>query len=516
MREIIASRTLPAALLVAALGACFMPVSQAQTSLPDASPASALRLTSETPIADPAVAVSTVTGSELHDIAVDAYVYAYPAVLMEITRRQSTAVSQPADGRAPMNQFAHKSDFPTPATPDVNWPSTDNLYSSLWYDVSNQPLIVHVPASMGRYYMLTMLDMWTDVFSSRGTRTTGSGEQTFALVGPYWEGLLPPGIDVVRSPTSGGWMVGRVQAVGDADLAGAKQFQSSFTATRYRAPQSARTPAGRSRGDSDLPIPMLRDMSPPAAPAVDMQMSPADQVARMDANTFFTLFDRIIHDNPPHANDYPMLDRLRRIGIGGDSRPFSFSHLDPIVQQALVDAGPEAGRRVQEAVHHLGAELNGWHTVLNGIGTYGADYTRRAAVALVGLGANAPEDVIYPFTYSDDRGRALNAKEDYVLHFDKGNLPPVNAFWSMLLYNGRHTFAENPAHRYAIRSSDPLVYNPDGSLDIYVQKSSPRGDKRSNWLPSPAEGDFLLNMRLYWPKSIALDGQWAPPPVHER
>jgi hypothetical protein len=265
-----------------------------------------------------------------------------------------------------------------------------------------------------------------------------------------------------------------------------------------------------------MPIPTLRDMSPAPAPVVDMQMSPVDQVARMDAATFFTLFDQIIHENPPHANDYPMLDRLRRIGIGADSRPFSFSRLDPVVQQALVDAGPEAGRRVQEAVHHLGAELNGWHTVLNGIGTYGADYTRRAAVALVGLGANTPEDVIYPVTYSDDHGRPLNAKEDYVLHFDKGDLPPVNAFWSMMLYNGHHTFAENPEHRYAIRSSDPLVYNSDGSLDIYVQKRSPSRSMRNNWLPTPADGDFLLNMRLYWPKSIALDGQWAPPPVHEK
>jgi hypothetical protein len=150
-----------------------------------------------------------------------------------------------ADGGAPMNQFAHKSDFPTPATADVRWPSTDNLYSSLWYDVSQQPLIIHVPESMGHYYMLTLLDMWTDVFSSRGTRTTGTGAQTFALVGPYWDGELPAGIDVVRSPTSMGWLVGRVQAAGDADLPGIKQFQSSFSATPMAQPQRVSTPVGR-------------------------------------------------------------------------------------------------------------------------------------------------------------------------------------------------------------------------------------------------------------------------------
>ncbi|MFC4279060.1 DUF1254 domain-containing protein [Achromobacter aloeverae] len=464
------------------------------------SPQPTFRLVSQSPASSPAA--PAVSGAELHDIAVDAYVYAYPMVLMELTRRNATNVQTPMDGRAPMNMFGHKTAFPDARTPDVRWPSTDTLYSSMWYDVSREPVIVRVPDAGNRYYFLSLLDMWTDVFASRGTRTVGNRPQTFAIVGPYWQGTVPPGVEVVRSPTSMGWVLGHVQTNGSADYPGVNQFQSGLVVQ----PLSTVSPAYGQTGKTYMPVTGNVD------PSLNTRTPPADLVASMDAATFWGIFSEAVRNNPPHANDYPMLDRLRRIGLGGNP-PVAYSRLDPTVQQALAQAGPEAGRRIADYVAGLGSGYNGWNTVSEGIGTYGTDYLRRAAIAYAGLGAGVPEDVMYPVTSIDSKGRALDGDKDYVLHFDKGQLPPVNAFWSLAVYGPNQTFAENQAGKYAIHSNDALKYNADGSLDIYIRHKAPGRDKQDNWLPTPASGPFMLNMRMYWPRTIALDGAWAPPPV---
>ncbi|OZI62681.1 DUF1254 domain-containing protein [Bordetella genomosp. 11] len=488
------------------------------------SPQPTLRMVSPAPAAM-SVPLAPMSAQELHQTAVDAYIYAYPLVLMELTRRNTTNVSSPLDGKAPMNQFGHKTAFPDASTPNSRWPNTDTLYSSMWYDVSNGPLIVRVPDAGDRFYVLSLLDMWTDVFASRGTRTNGKGPQAFAIVGPYWNGTLPPGLDVVRSPTSMGWVVGHVQTGGQQDYPAVNQWQANIAATPYVAPPPV---PGRPASPGSL-TPMYpgsqaaRPVAPmppaPAAYAPTTQVAPSavppvEQIAGMDAATFFGLFADALRSNPPHANDYPMLDRLRRIGLGTTPSP-AFSQLDPAVQQALTQAGPEAGRRIADYVSHLGSGMNGWNTVSGGIGTYGTNYLRRAAVAYAGLGAGLPEDIMYPVTLIDSDGDRLSGDEDYVLHFDKGQLPPVNAFWSLNLYGPDQTFVDNPARRYAIRSTDNLRYNADGSLDIYIQHRAPSRERQANWLPAPDSGPFMLNMRLYWPRDIALDRQWAPPPVHE-
>jgi hypothetical protein len=495
--------------------ACILGISGVATAQ---SPQPTLRMVSQTPVAAPAPALSA---QELHDIAVDAYVYAYPMVLMELTRRNTTNVSSALDGKAPMNQFGHKTTFPDAKTPGARWPNTDTLYSSLWYDVRNGPLIVRVPDPGNRYYVLSLLDMWTDVFASRGTRTNGNGPQTFAIVGPYWNGTLPAGVDVVRSPTSMGWLVGHVQTRGQEDYPAVNQFQANMAATPYAMPP--RPLAGRATPPVSLtpmtPQPPMATPAPmprmaPTTQVAPSNVPPVEQVAGMDAATFFGIFADAVRDNPPHANDYPMLDRLRRIGLG-TTAPLAFSQLDPAVQQALTQAGPEAGRRIADYVSRLGTGINGWNTVSGGIGTYGTNYLRRAAVAYAGLGAGLPEDILYPVTLIDADGDRLAAEEDYVLHFDKGQLPPVHAFWSLNLYGPEQTFVDNQAHRYAIRSTDNLRYNADGSLDIYIQRRAPSRDRQANWLPTPEQGPFMLNMRLYWPEGIALDRQWAPPSVRE-
>lgn len=482
------------ALVAGALGLVALGSAHAQAP----SPTPTLRLVSETPYpasAQPGVRLAPLSAEELRDVAIDAYVYAYPMVLMEVTRRQSTNVQTPAYGRAPMNQWGHRTSFPDARTTDVAWPSTDSLSSSLWYDVSREPLIVQVPDAGQRFVMLNLLDMWTDSFATRGTRANGHGPQTFAIVGPGWQGTLPAGVDLVRSPTSVGWVLGRIQAGGQGDMQAISEFQAGLTATPL---------AQYGRNFGMMP-------SVPVNATWNTQGSPAEQVASMDAATFFGLFSELVRANPPHANDYPMLDRLRRIGIG--DRPLVFGQLEPVVQQALADAQPLAGRRIADGVSRLSTSANNWHTVLSGIGTYGTDYLRRASVAYAGLGASPPDEVLYPVATRDNKGKPLESGRDYVLHFDKGQLPPVDGFWSINLYDARLAFADNQANRYTLRSTDGLKYNSDGSLDIYIRRDYPGESKASNWLPAPKDGTFMLNLRLYAPRNIALDGQWAPPPV---
>jgi hypothetical protein len=323
-------------------------------------------------------------------------------------------------------------------------------------------------------------------------------------VGPYWQGTLPAGVDVLRSPTNMGWVLGHVETRGVADYASVNQFQAGWSTAPFTVSQAGRPPLGFS----------MAPPPPQVNPAYNSNVPPVDQVAAMDAGTFFGIFSEAVRNNPPHANDYPMLDQLRRIGLG-NNQPLAFNQLDPAVQQALAQAGPEAGRRIADYVARLGQGMNGWNTVSGGIGTYGTNYVRRAAVAYAGLGAGVPEDIMYPVTLVDAKGERLDGDEDYVLHFDKGQLPPVHAFWSLNLYGPQQTFVNNGANKYAVHSTDPLKYNADGSLDIYIQHGTPRSERQSNWLPAPEKGPFMLNMRLYWPKDLALDGNWAPPPVQE-
>ena len=234
--------------------------------------------------------------------------------------------------------------------------------------------------------------------------------------------------------------------------------------------------------------------------------TPSEQAAALDAASFFALFFDTLRNNPPHANDGPMLDRMRRIGLD-DRRPFNFGRLSPEVQQALADAQPLAGRRIADGVTRLGTPLNGWNTVLSGIGTYGTDYTRRASIAYAGLGAPTP-DVLYPVTVADSRGaRSIRTRTTCCTSRRASCRRPTRS--------GRCTSTTasmaSPPIRQPLRAAqlDGLKYNADGSLDVYIQRRDPGERKRANWLSAPAsDGPFLLSMRLYWPQDLALDGLW--------
>ncbi len=426
------------------------------------------------------------------DAAKDAYVYGYPLVLMDVSRAKLTNVPHPmGTGMAPINQFANIKAFPDAIFTDVVSPNADTLYSSAWLDLKGGPIVLSVPDTRGRYYLMQMLDAWTNVFASPGKRTTGTGKGDFAITGPGWSGTLPAGVKEIKAPTNMVWIIGRTQTNGKADFAAVNALQAQYKLTPLSAWGKPYTPP------ADVPT----------DPKIDMKTRPVDTVAAMDASTFFNRLAMLMKDNPPAAADAPMLAKLASIGVV-PGEPF-----DVIKHPGVRDGLDDGKNRVIELGRDpgLGKFVNGW-LVMTGLGSYGTNYAARAGVAWFGFGANLTADADYPVARVDGNGDPLDGGYKYVLHFDKGQTPPANAFWSLTMYNSKQAFVANPINRYAIGDRDKLKFNGDGSLDIYIQRESPGKAKESNWLPADA-GAFNVMMRVYWPKEAMLNGTWTPPPI---
>jgi hypothetical protein len=246
-------------------------------------------------------------------------------------------------------------------------------------------------------------------------------------------------------------------------------------------------------------------------PSVDMTTPPLEQVNALSAADYFTYAAELMQLHPPHPTDWSVLARANRIGLRPGQR-FDWGALDRVVQQALAGVPAEALQAMQAKLPTLAPVTNGWLMNTDSIGVYGDYYLKRAIVSMAGLGANPPEDAVYPLAEADADGQPLNGDNDYVLHFNKDELPPVDAFWSVTMYDADGFQVANPINRFAIGDRDALTYNHDGSLDLYLQHEDPGADKQSNWLPAP-RGPLGVTMRLYAPQPVVLHGHWAPPPI---
>jgi hypothetical protein len=427
-------------------------------------------------------------------IAVEAYVYLYPLVTMEVTRRQMTNLpAGERPGFAPMDSFSHVRQFPPADFKAVVRPNFDTLYSTAWLDLTEEPRVISVPDTDGRYYLLPLYDMWTEAFAVPGTRTSGTSGGSYAVVGPGWRGALPDGVEAIQAPTSYVWIIGRTQANGPREYEAVHAVQDGLAI----APLS-RWPDGVS------PVNAAIDSS------VDMQTAPLEQVNGMPGADYFALASELMRLHPPHLTDWSILARMRHIGLRSDD--LRFDELGPTVQDALQQAPGRALELMREKLPTLARVTNGWVMNTDTMGVYGNYYLKRAIVAMVGLGANQPEDAIYPLNVSDRDGEPLDGANDYVLHFAQADLPPVEAFWSVTMYDADGFQADNPINRFAIGDRDELRYNADGSLDLYLQHEHPGEDKEANWLPAPL-GPLGVTMRLYAPKPQVLDGRWNPPAI---
>jgi hypothetical protein len=435
------------------------------------------------------------TAQEAHDIAVDAYVYFYPLITMDITRKQTTNMEAGKEiGKGPMNAFSHIPAYPPADLKIVVRPNFDTLYSSGWLDLTRGPVVVSAPNTKGRYYLLPMLDMWSDVFASPGWRTTGTEAENFAVVPPGWSGTLPDGLTRIDAPTRYVWIIGRTRTDGPADYAAVHEVQAGYKVTPLA--QWGKAPA------------------PPVAaidPAVDMKTPPKTQVDTMPGDKYFAYAADLLTLHPPHITDEPIVAQMARIGLV-PGKPFEFGKLDPVVQQAIEQAPAGAQKLMGEFLPLMAGVVNGWQMNVSTMGVYGNYYVKRAIVAQQGLGANLPEDAIYPLNLADSTGKALAGNQKYRLHFEKGALPPARAFWSVTLYDPDGFQVANALNRFALSSWMPFKLNADGSLDLLFQHDDPGQEMQANWLPAPS-GAFNLCMRLYAPERRVLSGGWNPPPV---
>jgi len=247
-------------------------------------------------------------------------------------------------------------------------------------------------------------------------------------------------------------------------------------------------------------------------PTVDMKTPPKVQVDTMPADKFFGYAAELLRLHPPHITDQPIIARLKRVGFEV-GKSFDLGKADPAVKAGLESAPETAQKLMQWKIPTMARVVaNGWSMNTDTMGVYGNYYSKRAMVAQAGLGANVPEDAIYPLNLADATGKPLDGVNNYTIHFDKGQTPPAEAFWSITLYDNDGFQVANPLNRFALSSWMPFKLNSDGSLDLYFQNANPSADKEANWLPAP-KGPFNLTMRIYAPKADALTGKWNPPPV---
>jgi hypothetical protein len=431
------------------------------------------------------------------DIATLAYIWGYPLVSVVRLVDYSSSPNVPAaPGRGPINTFSSFPSFPTSNFTDIVSINVDTLYSFGLLNLKKEPVVLQVPPISGRYYTLQFIDAYSNNFLYIGSRLNDTTGGTYLITGPNWKGDVPPSMKEIKSPTNTVDIGGRIFVNGTADVHNVNAIQAKLMLT----PLSA---FGR---NTTSPQPVTSETN--ASKQVPIGPQPS-----LIPTTGIKIFDEIskdMADNPPPVADSEVLAKFATIGIGPGLIP-SDTKNDTI--RAALENGIAEGEKIIDAqVQNLGMKVNGWLVNLDA-GNYGTNYLLRAAVAKFGLGANSPEEAVYPSTFTNNQGQKLTGTNNYLIHFDKGQTPPVNAFWSITLYNNKSYLAENPINRYSIsQHTEGLKYNPDGSLDIYIQHASPGADKESNWLPSPS-GEFNLVLREYNPQDAILKGEYQITPV---
>lgn len=444
-------------------------------------------------------APQTVSEKEAVAIAVDAYVYGYPLVLADLTRKQITNVSRADATHAPMGQFVRMRTYPPVDYRAVGGPNADTLYTSVWLDVSKEPWVFSIPDMGDRFYVMPLHDAWLNNFKVVGSRATGQKAQAYAITGPNWKGTLPPGVGRIEAPTGLVWILGRIYSSGSAE---------DYDRVHVLQDQVSVVPLS-SYGKAYTPVAEAVDAG------IDMITPPRDLILGMSLNEFFTYFATLMKTNPPLLpQDASLLARIAPIGLvpGQDFDPSSLAAFD----RSAIDAVPKIAHQKMAALQSERKPVNGWQYSVTGVGDFGSNYLFRMLSNWMGAGWNVPQDAVYLIGLKDSGGNDYDAAQHrYVLHFEKGMLPPVKAFWSLTMYDDQWFFVPNDINRYAISQRDEVATNTDGSIDLYIQADSPGEGKEPNWLPAP-NGRFILFFRLYWPNETqpsVLDGSWKPPAV---
>src|SRR6202045_3295835 len=429
------------------------------------------------------------------DIAEAGFIYGLPIVMGYGVMYEFAVDRDSGQFKAPFNQIANAANVFTYKDTAVVTPNSDTPYSVVWMDLRAEPLVLSVPpVDPKRYYSVMLCDGNTYNYGYIGTRATGSEAGDYMVVAPDWKGATPPGIKkVFRSSTQFSLAIYRTQLFSPDDLDNVKKVQAGY---------KVQTLSG-----------YLKQPTTTAAATIDFPKIDKE----LAKTNFFDYLDFALQFAPAQENEKGIRAQRARIGVGpGKTLNFKDLSLEDKLEIGL--GMKEGDRKVDEAVANAGKAINGWR--VSGLpgdsAHYNGDWLMRAAAAKAGIYGNDAAEATYPLTRVDGDGQTLDgSKHNYTLTFPAGQLPPVNAFWSVTMYDGKtQLLIENPINRYLINSPmlPDLKKNADGSLTLYVQKDSPGSNKESNWLPAP-DGPVYVVMRLYWPKEVALNGSWKPPSV---
>ncbi len=456
------------------------------------------------------------------DIATLAYIWGFPLVAVERGINFATSPNAPpGPGQGPVNSIHCVREIANRVILGAR-PSADTPYCFAYFDLNKEPVVIVVPPinESSRYYSFAFFDAYNTPFAYVGTRATGSTGGTYLLAGPEWNGQVPEGMTKIWSPTNVAYLMNRIIVKGPSDLPNVHAIQdkiivkplSVFLGRNASVPPTITTTnttqANASSSSSTSPYLTSSKQTIPISPQTSLIPS-----------TGIKIFDEIgaaMVGNPPNPPDPALVSKLASIGIGPGKTPSKdAAAANETIKAALQTGITEGQKLIDEKVANLGITNNGWLVWQAGI--YGTDYLLRAASAVVGTGGNIPQEAYYPTTFTDSEGKPLLGANKYVIHFNRGELPPVNAFWSITMYNSDNgTLVDNPINRYSIgKYTEGLKNNTDGSLDIYVQHANPGKDKESNWLPAP-QGKFDLIMRLYLPQPQVFNGTWQYPTVQQQ
>ncbi|MBV9746270.1 MAG: DUF1254 domain-containing protein [Acidobacteriia bacterium] len=418
------------------------------------------------------------------------YIYGYAPMTIWATSAIQTAVSNntSSPGQAPFNQFSYVKQLAGPGAGLIVQPNTDMLYTQAWLNLATEPVILHVPATPGRYYLIPMLDAYSNVFASIGTRTTGTGAGNYAVVGPFWQGPFPDDANVtavIKAPTNTVWLLGRTLVNNPSDLAAAVAVTTQYQLIPLSAyPQFLRT--GRYTPPGNVPV---------VPPSSDFEALPVTNSQGFSKPEFFDALLAYSLVNPAPPDQF-----FGSLGLV----------LDGFINQSQMTSSVASEANLAMVLEFLLATTskNGWSYSLQ-LGDYGTNYLLRATVAKFGLGANLPADAVYLLSQADMTGAPLTGTNSYTIHFSPGQTPPAHGYWSVTVYDQNGFLVANPINRYSAGSQTGLVSNADGSVDIFLQASEPK-TMQSNWLPVPPAA-FHLNLRIYWPGEAVLNGTWTPP-----
>jgi hypothetical protein len=435
------------------------------------------------------------------DIAEAGFIYGLPIVMNYAVMYEYSVDRNSGQFKAPFNQIKNEARVYTYKDTSIVTPNSDTPYSFFWMDLRAEPMVLSVPAvEKGRYYAVQLEDGNTYNYGYIGSRATGNDAGDYMVVGPDWNGTTPPGIKkVFRSSTQFSIAGFRTQLFGASDMDNVAKVQAGYKGQ----PLSA----------------YLKQPAPPAVPAIDFPKIDKEMVK----TNFFEYLDFALQFAPAQENEKEIRAQLARIGVGA-GKTLNFKDLSLEDKAEIVLGMKEGDRKIDEAVANAGKNVNGWRlsSLFGDSAFFNGDWLKRAAGAKAGIYGNDAVEATYPLGHLGSDGQPLDgSKHNYTLTFPQGQLPPVNAFWSVTMYDGKtQLLIENPINRYLINSPmlPNLKKNADGSLTLYIQNKSPGAEKESNWLPAP-DGPIYLVMRLYWPKTEAPSilpvgsGTWSPPPV---